>query len=156
MIIVGNEDLLRVKCEPVLSGEIEHLRKKLEEALIWSGNQGFPGVGLACPQIGIAKSMAIVRIDNETGKTNNSNPMISIDLVNSTILKGYNQFEFDGEGCLSFPGRFEKTLRYEEILIGNNIGTPYGKFIVKGFAAVVCQHEQDHLLGKLLTDVAIN
>lgn len=142
-MIITDESLLRVKCEPVLSSEIDDLISKLETALKWSEKNGRSGVGLACPQIGIAKKMAIIRVDD-----------IKLDLVNAKITKRYYQFEFDGEGCLSFPGRYERTLRHKEIVVEWNLVRPY-QFIATGFAAVVIQHEIDHLNGILLPDVAI-
>jgi len=87
--------------------------------------------------------MSIIRVDD-----------IKIDLVNAKITKKYHQFEFDGEGCLSFPGRYERTLRYKEIVVEGNLAWP-SRFIATGFVAVVCQHELDHLNQILLSDVAI-
>lgn len=142
-MIITDEALLRVKCESVLPDEVDDLRKKLVKTLEWSAQQGRPGVGLACPQIGIAKAMAIVRVDEQ-----------HLDLVNAKITKEYHQFEFDGEGCLSFPGRYERTLRYKEVVVEDNLVWPY-RFIVTGFTAVAVQHELDHLKGVLLPDVAI-
>jgi peptide deformylase len=143
-MIITDENLLRMECQLVLPDEIDDLRKKLEEALAWSGRNNKPGVGLACPQIGIPKRMAIIRVEN-----------IKIDLVNANITKKYHQFEFDGEGCLSFPGRYEKTLRYQEVVVEENLVKPYN-FIAIGFVAVVLQHEHDHLNSILLPDIAIN
>ncbi len=142
--IITDERLLRIKCEPVIPSEVDDLRSELELALDWSTKNGHPGVGLACPQIGIAKSMAIIRVDD-----------IKIDLVNAKITKKYYPFEFDGEGCLSFPGRFEKTSRYKEIVVDENLVQPY-RFIATGLVAVVIQHELNHLEGILLPDVVIS
>lgn len=142
-MIITDEALLRVKCEPVLSDEVNDLRLKLEIALDWSENQGRKGVGLACPQIGIAKRMAIVRIDDT-----------KIDLVNANVKKGYRQFEFEGEGCLSFPDLVVNSLRYMEVLIEDNLVYP-NRFIATGFIAIAIQHEIDHLNSVLLPDVRI-
>jgi len=142
-MIITDENLLRVKCEPVLLSEVDDIRSRLELGLDWAAKKGHSGVGLACPQIGIAKEMAIIRVDS-----------FKVDLVNAKITEKYNQFEFDGEGCLSFPGRYEKTLRYREIVVEGNLVKPY-RFIATGFVAVVIQHELDHLQGILLPDVAI-
>jgi peptide deformylase len=143
-MIITNESLLRVKCSDVLPDEIDSLRSKLQYALNWSEKNGLPGVGLAAPQIGIAKKMAIIRIDDK----------LVIDLVNAKIEDKKYPFIFEGEGCLSFPGRFEKTNRYREIVVGNNFVWPY-RFIATEFLAVVILHELDHLNGVLLSDVAI-
>jgi peptide deformylase len=143
MIITNDEGALRVKCANVLSEEIGSLIEQLEKELKYSADVGRPGIGLAAPQIGIAKNIAIVR----TGK-------YKIDLVNCIINKGFDQAVFEQEGCLSFPGRIEKTNRYQEIHVINNVVEPYS-FIATGLLAVVCQHELNHLEGILLPDVAI-
>jgi peptide deformylase len=143
-MIVTDEVVLRVKCEPVLPDEVDDLRKKLEQALAWSAKQGRPGVGLACPQIGIAKNMAIVRVDD----------VMKIDLVNAKIVQMYHPFEFEDEGCLSFPDRLVRTRRYKEVVVEGNLVYP-NRFIVTDFSAVVVQHELDHLNGVLLPDVAL-
>jgi peptide deformylase len=142
-MIFTDLDQLRVNCEPVLLEEVNDIRNLLEKELALSAKKGFPGVGLACPQVGIYKKMAIVRIGD-----------FKLDLVNANIAKQYYPFEFDGEGCLSFPGLFVKTQRYQEIVVENNLVYP-NRFILTGFAAVVTAHELDHLQGILLPDIAI-
>jgi len=142
-MILTDEQALRIKCTDVLPEEVAELREKLEKELKASGERGMPGIGLAAPQIGIPKRMAIVRLNN-----------YKVDLVNATIAKQYDLQLFDGEGCLSFPGRLEKTKRYNEIHILDNMVEPK-QFIATGLLAVVCQHELDHTRGVLLPDVAI-
>ena len=58
---------------------------------------------------------------------------------------------FKNEGCLSFPGIYADTHRFQEIVIENNLFTPHS-FIATGLTAVVIQHETDHLNEKLLID----
>lgn len=140
--IITDEAALRIECVDVLPEEIEPLKKRLEEELALSSDLGRPGIGLAAPQIGIGKRIAIVRV-----------PDNSIDLVNCNIEQGYDRFMFEGEGCLSFPNRFETTLRYREVYVKDNDGTP-AQFIARGLTAVAVQHELDHLRGVLLPDVA--
>ena len=147
-MIITNPDLLRFPCEDVQLSEIEELRQKLETELNNSESLGFPGIGLACPQIGIYKKMAIVRVPLRDGK------IIRLDLVNCRIIAGYDKAVFDNEGCLSIPDRVERTLRYQEILVEGNLAEPK-RFIAQGLVAVVIQHELDHLSGILLPDVAL-
>jgi len=143
MIITNNEEALRVKCVNVLPEEIGPLIEQLERELKYSADVGRAGIGLAAPQIGIAKNAAIVRTDK-----------YKINLVNCNISKGFDQAIFEQEGCLSFPGRYEKTNRFQEINVINNAVEPYS-FIATGLLAVVCQHELNHLEGILLPDIAI-
>lgn len=144
MIITNNEELLRIPCEDVLPEEIGPLIDQLERELSHSAKMGRPGIGLAAPQIGISKKIAIVRVG----------PNYNLNLVNCTIDKAFDKAIFNEEGCLSFPGRYEKTMRYQEVHIVNNAYFP-NKFIATGLISVVVQHELDHLSGILLPDVAI-
>ena len=144
MIITDESQLRNIVCVDVLPEEVDGLRKLLEEELAASAKNGFPGIGLAAPQIGIKKNMAIIRINDE----------YSVDLVNCDIVAKYDSFLFDGEGCLSFPGQFESTMRYNEIHVKNNMVEPH-EFIATGLFAVVIDHEMDHLVGRVLPDFAI-
>ena len=140
MIITNNEAALRVKCEDVTPEEVGPLVETLERELERSARLGSPGIGLAAPQIGIAKNIAIVRLDK-----------LKFDLVNAKLEQGFDPAVFTDEGCLSFPGRLEDTIRYQEVHIVNNLVHPH-KFIATGLVAVVCQHELDHLSSTLFLD----
>lgn len=140
MIITNNEEALRVKCEDVLPNEVADLVLALEKELDYSNRFGRPGIGLAAPQIGIAKNIAIVRLGD-----------FNFNLVNAKIVKSYNPSIFREEGCLSFPGRLETTTRFQEVVIENNY-SDFPSFIATGLIAVVCQHELDHLDSKLFID----
>lgn len=142
-MILTDEQALRIKCTDVLPEEVNDIRESLEKALKQSDMDGRPGIGLAAPQIGIPKRMAIVRVGEH-----------KIDLVNATIAKSFDLRQFNGEGCLSFPDKVENTMRYNEIHILDNMVSPH-KLIATGLLAVVCQHELDHTRGVLLPDVAI-
>lgn len=144
MIITNNEDLLRVTCEDVLPDEAGGLISLLERELENSARLGRPGIGLAAPQIGIAKKIAIVRLGGE----------FNINLINCYIKKSFDSQIFRNEGCLSFPGRVEDTKRFQEIVIADNLEYPHD-FVATGLLAVVCQHELDHINGVLLPDRAI-
>ena len=129
-----------MECTDVLPEEIDDLRAQLERELTESK---ISGLGLAAPQIGIPKRMAIVRIGE-----------VKIDLVNCRIKKGFDRYIFQGEGCLSFPGRFVDSLRYREVYVVDNAVEP-SRFVTTDLAAVVVQHELDHLDGILLPEIAI-
>ncbi len=143
MLITNNEDLLRVHCDPVSADEVGELIATLETELIYQNKLGRGGIGLAAPQIGLAKDIAIIRL-NDT----------NINLVNCQMVKSYDPTIFRQEGCLSFPGRVEDTTRFQEILIKDDLFYPNG-FVATGLLAVVCQHELDHLNKTLFMDRAI-
>lgn len=139
-MIICDEKLLRVKCEDVLPGEVGELIDLLERELKYAPS----GIGLSGPQVGLAKNIAIVRINDK----------YSINLINARIEQGFDKEIFEDEGCLSFPGKFVKTMRYNEIYVVNNLAEP-NRFIAQGLPAVVIQHELNHLDGILLPDLEI-
>jgi peptide deformylase len=145
MIITNNEEALRVKCEDVSPEEVKALILALENELAYANRLGKGGIGLAAPQIGIPKNIAIVRMGKENG--------LNLDLVNCKIDQGFDPTLFKEEGCLSFPGRVENTTRFQEVHIVNNLVYPH-TFIATGLIAVVVQHELDHLNQTLFMDRA--
>lgn len=141
MIITNNEEALRVKCADVLPEEIGELVSVLESELNNANRLGKGGIGLAAPQIGIAKNIAIIRLGNQ----------YDFNLINCKVNQGFDPAMFKNEGCLSFPGRVENTIRFQEVHITNNLEEPKN-FIATGLVAVVCQHEIDHLNSVLFMD----
>lgn len=142
MIITNNEEALRIKCEDVLPEEVGGLIDLLEKELNYSALTGNPGIGLAAPQIGIAKKIAIIRIGKQEHNLN---------LVNCDITQAFDLKTFKDEGCLSFPGRIETTNRYQEIVLENNLVYP-NKMILTGIFAVAAQHEIGHYNSQLFID----
>ncbi|MGP4073666.1 peptide deformylase [Piscibacillus sp. B03] len=109
-----------------------------------------PGVGLAAPQIGISKRMLAVHFTDFNDKEYSMglfNPKIMSHSVEKTYLQG-------GEGCLSVdrdvPGIVP---RYARITVkGVNLEGEEVKLRLKGYAAIVFQHEIDHLDGIMFYD----
>jgi peptide deformylase len=141
MIITNNEEALRVFCQKVAPTEVNDLICILENELNYANRLGKGGIGLAAPQIGIAKNIAIIRLGNG----------VDLNLVNAKLEKGFDPATFTEEGCLSFPGRVEDTTRFQEVYITNNLVEPHS-FIATGLLSVVVQHELDHLNSVLFMD----
>jgi len=141
MIVINDENALRVPCQDVLPDEVDSLISLLETELNYANRLGKNGIGLAAPQIGIAKKIAIIRLGNEA----------NLNLINAKLEKRFDPTLFAQEGCLSFPGRVEDTTRFHEVYITNNLSYPHS-FVATGMLAVVCQHELDHLNSTLFMD----
>jgi peptide deformylase len=139
-MIVTDESILRLPCSEASIDEAKDIVFKLEQELKHSADIGSPGIGLAAPQIGIHKKVAIVRIGD-----------FKLNLANAIIDQKFDKFKFDNEGCLSFPGKLISSYRYNEIHVSNNLFEPK-RFIVTGIVSVVCQHELEHLDNILLID----
>jgi peptide deformylase len=142
-IVMFPDPVLETPCE-----EVTVFDKKLAKLLndMYDTMIEFDGVGLAAPQIGIAKRIAVVDIDDEMG---------TLELINPILL------EVDGsqvgpEGCLSFPGLFGDVDRPFSIKVEaqNRKGK---KYIIEAeeYLARAILHEMDHLDGVLFTSKVI-
>ena len=103
------------------------------------------GCGLAAPQVGVLRRIAIV--ETEDGEV--------IELINPQIIAKAGKQE-DTEGCLSIPNQWGITRRPRAVTVRamNRNGETFevsGKDLL---ARAFC-HEIDHLDGKLFTDVAV-
>lgn len=106
-----------------------------------------PGIGLAAPQIGVLKRIAVIDIAPEGEKPD---PLV---LINPEITHFGEEMQVTEEGCLSIPEL------YYEVERPNAISIKYtdldGNEVVKdaeGKLAVCIQHEIDHLDGVLYID----
>ncbi|MDF2685531.1 MAG: peptide deformylase [Clostridia bacterium] len=100
------------------------------------------GIGLAAPQIGILRRVAIVVDSDES----------VIVLVNPEIVEKHGE-QVATEGCLSIPGVWGKTKRPAKVTI--KAQDKNGKLFTltrEGITAVAFCHETDHLDGKLFRD----
>jgi len=108
------------------------------------------GVGLAAPQIGFNKRIFAIRAEDENEKLH------ECVLANPKVISHSEEMIYlsKGEGCLSvkkdIPGIVP---RYNRIkLIGYNIDGEQVEIKVKGYIAIIFQHEMDHLNGKMFYD----
>ena len=106
----------------------------------------YNGVGLAAVQVGILKKVIVIDLYDNNG------PIV---LIKPKILKEKGEQEVE-EGCLSFPNRFAKIIRPEEVTVeyldrkGKKIKTKAKDLL----AQAIC-HEVDHLEGEVFVDKII-
>lgn len=160
-IIRDGHPTLRAKAEDVhfpLSDEDRNTLKEMREFLINSHDETTAnkyglrsGVGLAAPQINVSKRMLAVYLpDDGNGKS------YDLMLVNPKVMSHSVQEAYlpSGEGCLSvdenIPGLVHRknriTVKAYDI-DGNEI-----KLRLKGYPAIILQHEIDHLNGVMFYD----
>jgi peptide deformylase len=103
------------------------------------------GVGLAAPQIGVRRRVAVVDIGDGN----------LIELINPEVLESSGQ-ACGQEGCLSIPGRsgFVRRPEYIKVKMQDREGNEV-LFEAEGFLAVAMCHEMDHLDGILFTDKTV-
>ena len=118
------------------------------------------GVGIAGPQVGLNRRVVAVQRFDKDGYPFEVYPNIRIVWASDSLKYG-------PEGCLSVPEQRADVLRSQEIIIEyadmkalrkaaadkcGIDGIPMKRDTVKGFTAVIFQHETDHLDGILYID----
>lgn len=137
-IVLYPEPILKRPAELVTEID-EEVRAKVEE--MFELMHKLKGVGLAGPQGGWGKRVLVYHYPEE-GVENQVliNPKIS-NLLGKVVGE---------EGCLSFPGIYAQIERAEQIdLEAIDIEGRPVRFTARGFAAIILQHEYDHLDGVL-------
>ncbi len=141
-IRLEGDEILRKKSRPVevIDDKIRELINDMDETM-HSAN----GVGISAVQVGVLKRIIVIDV--------NYDGTPSLKLINPEIVKAKGSEEFQ-EGCLSFPNKFAKVVRPNDVTI--KALDENGKPITvkgKGLLAEALCHEIDHLDGKLFVDI---
>jgi|TARA_R110000824_G_scaffold5670_11_gene26170 peptide deformylase len=135
--IVKNKERLSKPCNPCK--DLEFGLKTGADLLGVLAKSG-DGVGLAANQIGINSRVCVIHVNE---------PII---LINPSIVGKFRKILFQ-EGCLSFPGDYIITERYENIMVKADNYQETLFFDKKNILECVCvQHEIDHLDGITMFD----
>ena len=156
-IVQLGHPVLRQKCERVEAGEkglselIENMLETMYEA---------QGVGLAAPQIAVAKQLAVIDVhsdestthflvDGEAAKVSDYMPLVFLN----PELSFAGEKEKDVEGCLSIKG-IRASVKRPEIVIAKMQKADGTEFTIEanGLLGRAIQHEVDHLNGILFID----
>ena len=140
-IVKEGDPVLRKKCKEVteFNERLHILLEDMKETLIEAD-----GAGLAAPQVGILKRVAIVSVDDDY-----------YEIINPEIIAVSGE-QTGPEGCLSVPGVYGTVSRPMKVTV--KAQDRFGKeFTVSGeglLARAFC-HEIDHLDGTLFKDKVI-
>jgi len=138
-VVLYPDDPLTKHSEPVdiFGPELAELASSMFETMY-----AFDGVGLAAPQVGLAKRLFVLQEpDGE-----------KMCLVNPEIVEREGE-EYGQEGCLSLPDIYVQVPRATRI--GVRAHDVYGEpleFEAHDFLARIIQHELDHLDGVIFLD----
>jgi len=133
------EKVLREISKPIekITPEIVNLVKDMTETMYTAS-----GVGLAAPQVGVAKRIIIID-DEEKG---------AIALINPEIIEKEGEM-ISEEGCLSLPELYAQVKRFAKIKVESlDLNGEKIAIEAKDLLARVIQHEIDHLNGILFID----
>ena len=141
-IIKDGDELLRKTSRPVteITPRIIRLLDDMKDTLHKAN-----GVGLAAPQVGVLRRIAIVECE----------PGELIELINPEVIEQSGEQE-EVEGCLSVPDRWGITKRPAKVKVkatdrNGNTFTVEGEGLL---ARALC-HETDHLDGIIFYDKAV-
>ena len=138
-IVKEGDPVLRKACRPVT--EITPRIIQLLDDMIETMRKA-DGVGLAAPQVGVLRRIAVVEC--EPGKV--------YELINPRIIARAGE-QYGSEGCLSVPGRWGKVSRPMHVTVqcqnrkGETVEYSGSELLARAFC-----HEIDHLDGVLFID----
>lgn len=139
---LGDDEILRKKCREVekVDDRIRELLEDMMDTLHTTEN----GAALAASQIGILKRLVVVDMGGPEGPMKLVNPRIVATEGTQKCI----------EGCLSFPGRFGRTVRPAKVTVEalDEWGKPLTLTGEDDLAKCYC-HEIDHLDGKVFIDI---
>lgn len=138
-IVKEGDAVLRKVCRPVseVTPRIEQLLDDMIETM-----RKADGVGLAAPQVGILRRIAVVECE----------PGEVYELINPQIIARAGE-QTGNEGCLSVPGTWGKVTRPMHVTVrcqnrkGETVEYHGSELLARAFC-----HEIDHLDGKLFVD----
>ena len=141
-IVKLGDDALRKICKPVdkFNLRLATLLKDMADTMYQA-----EGVGLAAPQVGILRRVAVVDVTEDHSGL--------LEMVNPEIIEREGT-QTGREGCLSVPGRQAVVTR--PMKVKARYQTRKGEWMeieTEGFEARAICHELDHLDGTLYIDV---
>lgn len=132
---------LRNKALPVdrVDDEIKQLVSNMFETMYEQH-----GVGLAAIQVNIPQRIIVMDVSETQAAP--------LTFINPEITEREG-VQFESEGCLSFPGVFDKVERSDKIRVKalNKEGEEF-QLDAEGLLSICIQHEMDHLEGILFID----
>ncbi len=140
-IVKYGDPVLEKEAEDVAEFDTPELRRFIDD--MFESMYAAKGVGLAAPQIGFSRKIAV--IDTSNGEDSGQ----KLVLINPRIVRveGRQQGE---EGCLSIPGFREQVKRAKRVTVrAQNVTGEWFEMTGEDLLARAFLHETDHLYGKL-------
>ncbi len=140
---------VRVLGDPILAKECRTVEKMtdrlqvlIDDMIETMNDQN--GVGLAAPQVGVLRRIAVVDIGDENG---------TIIMINPEIIESDGE-QCGPEGCLSLPGKQGEVKRPNHVVV-SALDREMKPITIEGtelLARALC-HEIDHLSGHMYTEL---
>lgn len=140
-IVLYGDQVLETQAVQVTEFDTPELNQLIDD--MFESMYAAKGVGLAAPQIGIGKRIAVIDLSVA------EDPAQKIVLINPEIIRK-EEFQTGEEGCLSLPGFREQVTRPKSVTVRaqDAKGEWFEKTGDELLARAFC-HEIDHLNGRL-------
>jgi peptide deformylase len=143
-ILTAPDPRLKTKAKPVERVD-ESVRRLMEDML--ETMYAAPGIGLAAPQVGVAKRVIVIDLAKE------GEPPAPMMLANPEIVWVSDEDAVFEEGCLSVPEHYADVARPAGVRIRYlDYENEMREIEASGLLATCLQHEIDHLDGVLFID----
>jgi peptide deformylase len=140
-IVKLGDPVLEREADEVTDFDTPELHKFLDD--MFESMYAAKGVGLAAPQIGVGKKIAVIDCSN------GENPAEKLVLINPKILHIEGK-QVGEEGCLSIPGFREQVRRGKRVTVkAQNAKGDEFEMTGEDLLARAFLHETDHLYGRL-------
>lgn len=140
-IVTKEDPVLHSVCKPVekFDEKLHALLDDMAETLYKA-----QGLGLAGPQVGVRRRLAVIDVGEGDGL---------IELINPVILRASGS-QRDVEGCLSCPNEWGYVVRPNKCTVRcQNRNGEFFELHLEGLACRCACHEIDHLDGKLFLEL---
>ena len=140
-IVKFGDPVLEREAENVTEFDTPELHQLIDD--MFESMYAAKGVGLAAPQIGIGRKIAVIDVSN------GENPQDKLVLINPKVLRSEGKQEGE-EGCLSIPGFREQVRRGKRVTLHaqDSKGAPF-EMTGEDLLARAFLHETEHLYGRL-------
>jgi peptide deformylase len=140
-IVKYGDPVLETKAETITEFDTPELHKLIDD--MFETMYAARGVGLAAPQIGVPRRIAVIDITGGEGTPE------KLVLINPEITRNQGK-QVTEEGCLSVPGFREPVKRAARVAVrAQNIKGEAFEVTGDELLARAFQHEIDHLNGRL-------
>jgi peptide deformylase len=143
-IITAPDPRLKLKAKPVAQVDAE-VRRLMDDML--ETMYAAPGIGLAAPQVGVARRVIVVDAAREGEEPQ------PLRIANPEILWRSDELATYSEGCLSLPEHYADVERPAAIKLRYlDYQNEIREVELTGLLSTCVQHEMDHLEGVLFVD----
>lgn len=143
-IIIAPDPRLKVKAARVerVDADVRRLMDDMLESM-----HAANGIGLAAPQVGVAKRVIVVDVAREDEEPR------PIRMANPEVVWSSETIEPRSEGCLSLPDHYAEVDRPISVRVRYlDHESEIREIEADGLLATCIQHEMDHLDGTLFVD----